>query len=165
MVGFGVNSNTGIVYAAGRLGCIPCPPDNLHGLVTLISGTQVITSIAMSTAPYATGVNSATGHVYLLDTAVNPDYSSTSAIKVLSGTQVITVAGSERSLGLPMYGNIRANPTTGYVYAARANDLTILSGTQVITNLPLSIPWSALHRACTSGRASGLGTARDRKGV
>jgi DNA-binding beta-propeller fold protein YncE len=96
-------------------------------------------------SPIALDVNPTNGYVYILDwDPVNLDYWR-QAIHILSGTQVITATGSERHWWSPQDGNVRVNPATGYVYVARHNypfensDLTILSGTQVITSLPLSI--------------------------
>ncbi len=156
----GVNPTTGYVYVT----------DPLSNTVTVISGTQVITTLSVGIEPDVVGVNPATGYVYVTD------YHYQDYVTVISGTQVITTLATSRSGSgfyvrsdglssqetaeavttsqnprsaraavVPQGGGgpsllsdpIGVNPLTGYVYVANhhGNTVTVISGTQVITQL------------------------------
>lgn len=118
------NRATGYVYITneGGLG---------DGSITVVSATRVITEIPGRGTPRLVGLSEATGYVYVYD----------DGIRILSGTRVITslprVSGFVQAIG--------ADPTTGYVYLSHSEltlnsctfSVTVMSGTQVITTLPL----------------------------
>ena len=85
---------TGYAYVAG------------YNTVAVISGTQIITTLATTSSGTAIGVNPTTGHVYLAD------YYNDN-VTVLSGTEVVgtlAVGASPISVGV--------NPISGLIYVA-----------------------------------------------
>jgi hypothetical protein len=112
------NPGTGYVYISGA------------GVVA-VSGTQVIAHVAEGGGWSALDVNPRTGYVYA--------DSGDSHVAVISGTTVVT-----RLLEKFYAYAIAVNSTSGYVYVANGGDKSptaktaILSGTQVVTILPVS---------------------------
>jgi DNA-binding beta-propeller fold protein YncE len=81
--------------------------------VSIVSGTQVITSVATNTGPTAIGVNPNSGYVYVTNWSSN-------TVTVFSGTQIISVLDvgtTPEAIGI--------NPTRGRVYVANLADYTV----------------------------------------
>jgi YVTN family beta-propeller protein len=74
--------------------------------VTVISGTQVVTTLAAGGDPSAMGVNPASGYVYVANASSNN-------VTVISGTQVVTTL----AVGTIPWA-VGVNPASGYVYVA-----------------------------------------------
>ena len=111
----GINPNNGYVYIA------EADQNRVH----VISGTQVVETLATGTQPSAIGVNPRTGYIYIANAGSN-------SLTVISATQVITTC----AVG-PRPSAIGVNPESGYIYVANGgNDtLSVISGTQVIRTL------------------------------
>jgi YVTN family beta-propeller protein len=111
----GINPDNGYVYIA------EADQNRVH----VLSGTQVIETLATGMEPRAIGVNPRTGYVYIANSGSN-------SVTVISATQVIanlTVGLAPEAIGV--------NPESGYIYIANAgNDtLSLISSTQVIWTL------------------------------
>jgi YVTN family beta-propeller protein len=90
--------------------------------VRVLSGTEVVTTLATGTQPRAIGVNPRTGFVYVAN-------AGSQNVTVISDTQVITtlkVGQGPAAIGV--------NPESGYVYVtnAAADSVSVISGTQSI---------------------------------
>ncbi len=81
--------------------------------MTVISGTQVVTTVATGPHPSTVGVSPASGYVYVAN-------SDGSDMTVLSGTRVIAHLPVGRA---PV--SIAANPANGLVYVANQNSRSI----------------------------------------
>ncbi len=115
----GVNPTSGYVYVV-----------NSNDSVTVLSATQVITTLSIGSYPWAIGVNPVTGYVYVANGISND-------VTVISGTQVVAII----STGHLYPDMIGVNPSSGYIYVTNKHSngsyVTVLSGTEFITNLPV----------------------------
>ncbi len=96
--------------------------------LTIVSGTAVLTEVAVISPGGSLEVNPATGLMYLR-------HPEAPWITVLSGTEVlaqIPVVGGDQT--------IRANPFTGFVYAVEGDQVIVMTGTQRLTVLPKAAP-------------------------
>lgn len=102
--------------------------------VSIISGTEVITTVRVGERPNDIIVNPKNGYVYVANTI-------SATVTIISGTQVI------KTLSMPgpqPYNRtsmqpLAVDPDTGYVYVAndQARNVVAISGTEVIATLPM----------------------------
>lgn len=109
--------------------------------LTIVSGTAVLTEVAVISPGGSLEVNPTTGLVYLR-------HPEAPWITVLSGTEVLAQ--------IPAVGGnqtIRANPFTGLVYAVEGDQVIVITGTQRLTVLPQAAPQPrAMEKDLRNGR-------------
>ena len=110
--------------------------------VSILSGTKLITTVTVGDYPYPISINPKTGYVYVEYQAGSLDRGNVAYhVAVLSSTQKIATlpAGTRpRTGGDPV--PIGVNPNAGYIYVVNDgfdNSVIVLTGTQVLTTLPV----------------------------
>ena len=114
---------TGWVYVANRV----------SNTVSVINGTDLVASVAVSYGPWETLVDPANGLIYVID-------STSSNVSVIDGTTLVaTLAVGYAPGGYTGQDGAALDPVNGYVYVVNfgSDNVSVINGTSLVGSIPV----------------------------